>query len=1085
MIRQRATHWLLVVGVFLIPPCAANAASVRVALVGSHDAGVAGGIVALSEAQLSARDGLEVLDRQHVDRVLKEQKLNVTGLVDAGLAIKAGQLLSADLFVLIEQSTDGKETLAGIAYDTKSGVRLDDTTLSGDGIEAVTGEVVACVERAVQKRAAGSAKLTTLSLVGVRNADLPRSLDTTCESLGLLLERELARSGDIALLERKRLGWLQQEQALTATESDRTLLSSTLQADLQFSRQPDGVRATVIVTDAAGRRLHTATADAKQLDASLVAPLVESLLRGLNAKPTATPANGLRESQRFFREAQQRWSFKEPTLAIQAAEAALLLDPQKADLQILLAEYLFQQAKDESYKARSVELRADGSRGRRIRLEDYRRVTGQAERAVELYAESFRTIAPATAPALYDYRLRTWSLAGAFGTFRQSLPKQDEIAIEDRNEWEDRQAEFFAATLRVPRQEMAVWHELLRSDRSVAKEFSIATGFALRPLEHLTRDPKPKTRAAIEFIGEWLVEYDRLPIEQRPYEEVRCVLGDISQPSALRPFDAGTLEPFLERLAHHPDPVVRFHGQRAQLFLKWDGESVTDDDRAIQFRPIRQDVLALLARPEMRKNWPVRRACYEFLYESLTGLSLRAGSPEFIAELKAVCDAMVANGELHVRLIEEWARSSRKLELSDARQALAALDAGLALSRRTPLALLDRPDGQPATRQLEQVRAKFLTRWPALRDDTGSLGVQTKILLELSSDPRTSRRPFLCQPQVNGDSVHAVVLSRDSTSAKAQLSLQAVRISLLGDKPMFLGTIDLAARAAGSWEMARVVTGSCLHNDHLYVATRAGLFEFNLQTPAARLVPVTTSFPTAVVQSVALFDKTLYAGLEGGYLVSFAPGNESSRVLVSSRRKEKQSPLDDRAVFEIPRLIPDAPRRRLLIHTTTGHPNQGAGELWDYRPESGEFQRRLEFTRFPRDVSNIQQDRLIVSSGAWLVSLDLASNKTYTVSNYPLGPNLAPDRKHFIQTFLQDPVQCAGRLWCSQPQGLTGQLRTVAVDRLDEQVLAVELPPLDGDEIYAGWYVAPVDNKRFLWSNHHRLWLVTPEGGEAKPPAAR
>ena len=1080
LIRRLVAHWLLAAGMVLMPLGAASAASVRVALVGSQGAGVAGGVVALAEAQLSSRGGLEVLDRQHVDRVLKEQKLSVAGLVDAGLAIKAGQLLSVDLFALVEQSADGKETLACIVYDTGTGLRLCDATLSGDGIEAVAGEVVTCVERATQKRAAGMANVKTLSLVGVRNADLPRSLDTMCESLGLLIERELARSGDVALLERKRLGWLQQEQTLTATESDRKLLSSTLQADLQFSRQADGVRATVIVTDAAGRRVHQATAEAKQLDATLLVPLVESVLRGLNAKPLAGSTDRLRESRRFFREAQLRWSFKAHSTAIQAAESALLLDPQQADIQILLAEYLFQQAKDESRKARTFERRADGSQAPRIRMEDYRRVAGQAERAVELYAASFRTIAPATAPALYEYRLRTWSLAAAFGNFRQSLPYQDEIAIEDRAEWEDRQAEFFAAALRVPQQEMTVWHELLRSDPSVAKEFSIATGFVLHSLAHLTRDPRPKTRATIEFIGEWLAEYDRLPVEQRPCEQVRSPLGDISQPSALRPFDAGTLEPFLEHLARHPDPVVRFHGQRGQLFLKWEGQPVKDDDRAIQFRPIRQDVLALLARPEMRNNWPVRRACYEFLYESLTGLSLSAGSPEFLAELKAVCDAMVASGELHVRLIEEWARGSRQLDLLTARPALAALDAGLALSQRTPLALLDSTDVRQTTRRLEQVRAQFLTRWPALREEAGSLRVQTKLLMEFAASPTRWTDTYLCRPIIDRDSVYAVLLTRIRSSAKPEPTLQLVRVALRGGPPTMLGNIAFSAEIGGSYTATRVVTGSCVHDDRLYVATRAGLFEFDLKTPTARLVPVTKSFPTAVVQSVAGFDKTLYAGLEGGYLVSFAPRDETCRVLVSSRRKEKQSPLDDRAAFEIPRLVPDTPRRRLLIHTTTGHPNKGAGELWDYRPESGEFQRRLEFTRFPGDVSNIEQDRLIVSSGAWLVSLDLASDKTFTIANYPLGPQLTPDRKHFIQPVLHDPVQCAGRLWCSQSQGLTGQLRTVTVERLDEQILAVDLPPLDKDEIYAGWYVAPVDNKRFLWSNHHRLWLVTPDETRAR-----
>lgn len=61
----------------------------------------------------------------------------------------------------------------------------------------------------------------------------------------------------------------------------------------------------------------------------------------------------------------------------------------------------------------------------------------------------------------------------------------------------------------------------------------------------------------------------------------------------------------------------------------------------------------------------------------------------------------------------------------------------------------------------------------------------------------------------------------------------------------------------------------------------------------------------------------------------------------------------------------------------------------------------------------------------------------------------------------------------------------MTVEQNDEQILAVDLPTLDKDEIYAGWYVAPLDSKRFLWSNHHRLWLVTPEGGEVKPPVAK
>lgn len=154
-IRANGCAWLIAVGVILMSFDAASAASVRVALVGSQGVGLAGGVVALAEAQLSARDGLEILDRQHVDRVLQEQKLAVGGLVDAAGAVKAGALLAVDLFVVVEQSEDGKDTLGCVIYDTGTGLRLWDAALAAKELEGVVEEVVSAVDRAVTRRAAG------------------------------------------------------------------------------------------------------------------------------------------------------------------------------------------------------------------------------------------------------------------------------------------------------------------------------------------------------------------------------------------------------------------------------------------------------------------------------------------------------------------------------------------------------------------------------------------------------------------------------------------------------------------------------------------------------------------------------------------------------------------------------------------------------------------------------------------------------------------------------------------------------------------------------------------------------------------
>ena len=109
----------------------------------------------------------------------------------------------------------------------------------------------------------------------------------------------------------ERLSWLQQEQSLTATEAEKQILSAALLVDLEFARNGPGVRATMIVTNSAGEQRFKTTAESKSLDAALLAPLIEDALTGLHVAPIASKTDHRLESQRFFREAQLRWSFKE------------------------------------------------------------------------------------------------------------------------------------------------------------------------------------------------------------------------------------------------------------------------------------------------------------------------------------------------------------------------------------------------------------------------------------------------------------------------------------------------------------------------------------------------------------------------------------------------------------------------------------------------------------------------------------------------------------------------------------------------------------------------------------------------------
>ena len=81
------------------------------AVVTSGGRSVAGDVAALMEARLTTVEGVEVLDRAEIDRVLAEQRLSLQGGVAAGQAVRAGRLLKCDLLVVIDGKRSRRHSL--------------------------------------------------------------------------------------------------------------------------------------------------------------------------------------------------------------------------------------------------------------------------------------------------------------------------------------------------------------------------------------------------------------------------------------------------------------------------------------------------------------------------------------------------------------------------------------------------------------------------------------------------------------------------------------------------------------------------------------------------------------------------------------------------------------------------------------------------------------------------------------------------------------------------------------------------------------------------------------------------------------
>jgi tetratricopeptide (TPR) repeat protein len=119
----------------------------------------------LIAAQLSSSRGLELVERQELDAVLKEQELNLSGLVRAEEAVRVGRLLRADWFLLgtISQ-VNGTNSLVMRLVDARTGILCDGAVFVQKSMPALAAEVADFVGQA--RQAAAEAKPRVYLAIG-------------------------------------------------------------------------------------------------------------------------------------------------------------------------------------------------------------------------------------------------------------------------------------------------------------------------------------------------------------------------------------------------------------------------------------------------------------------------------------------------------------------------------------------------------------------------------------------------------------------------------------------------------------------------------------------------------------------------------------------------------------------------------------------------------------------------------------------------------------------------------------------------------------------------------------------------------
>ena len=201
-------------------------------------------LISMLEVELSQKEGLQLLERAAIDKILEEQKLSAAGLLDRNMTIKIGKLLRADAFIIlslenpvpersgVNQVQDANDLIRVRVSETAHGLRLLDSfeqSNSKNPQDAVKG-IIQKIESVLTKINQPDEKLIPIGIVDIHRVQLGERYKMLERTLPTLLSIRLSLEPQIIMLEREDLKILLDEKLMTEGE-DTEFWSSAILID--------------------------------------------------------------------------------------------------------------------------------------------------------------------------------------------------------------------------------------------------------------------------------------------------------------------------------------------------------------------------------------------------------------------------------------------------------------------------------------------------------------------------------------------------------------------------------------------------------------------------------------------------------------------------------------------------------------------------------------------------------------------------------------------------------------------------------------------------------------------------------------
>jgi hypothetical protein len=307
-------------------------------------------LVSLLEVELSKAEGVSLVERAELDRVLREQELSAAGLVDRQSLVKVGALLRADAFLLLsaeqlDAQTATKQKLLRVRLaETVCGVRLLDWFEPWDAgkEEAVARTVAQTAKAGLAKLALPPSDVVPVAIVDVHLSVVGPENQWLCRATTSGLSALLIRQPRMVVLEREDLEALGAEKARTAGAEKEFWRAASLIEGTIGRGEGQALKLDLYLRGATGQLdpvVSLLLDPARAQEA--VAQGAEKIIARLTDQPPAGTWDLKAEAKKFSEQGDLLARHSRPEAALPMLETAWALDPEETAYGQALLDHVF------------------------------------------------------------------------------------------------------------------------------------------------------------------------------------------------------------------------------------------------------------------------------------------------------------------------------------------------------------------------------------------------------------------------------------------------------------------------------------------------------------------------------------------------------------------------------------------------------------------------------------------------------------------------------------------------------------------------------------------------------------------------